>query len=219
MGNNKVAVIAGTTGLVGGYLLRLLSDDPFYTSIIALTRHPITELDTKVKNLIVEFENLDSEARELKADHVFCCLGTTMKKAGSKDAFRKVDYEYPLKLAQITQKNGASHFSLVTALGANVKSSFFYNRVKGEVEKSIGELNLNSFYTFRPSLILGKRKESRILEEVGQTFASIISFALVGPLRKYKAVNAESIAGAMQYHAKKCEPGNHVIQSGEILEF
>ncbi len=219
MANNKVAVIAGTTGLVGGYLLRLLSDDPFYTALIALTRHPITDLGSKVKNLIVDFEKLDSEVGVLKADHVFCCLGTTMKKAGSKDAFRKVDYEYPLKLARITRENGASHFSLITALGANTKSTFFYNRVKGEVEKSIGELKFNSFYTFRPSLILGNRKETRILEEAGQTFASIISFALVGPLRKYKGVKAESIARAMLYHAKKCEPGNHVIQSGEILKF
>ena len=122
----------------------------------------------KVHQVVVEFGRLEDVREQLAVDHVFCALGTTMKKAGSRDKFREVDMDYPLKLARLCRSEGASHFSIVSALGASRSSPFFYSRVKGEVEAALQEMHWPSLAIFRPSVIAGDRGESRPFERVGE---------------------------------------------------
>ncbi|MEJ0056863.1 MAG: NAD(P)H-binding protein [Bacteroidota bacterium] len=157
----KTAILAGTTGLIGAQVLELLMEEKSYDRIIALSRKPLKKTSEKIINLIVDFDDLDSFKDHLKGDDVFCCLGTTIKQAGSKEAFRKVDLEYPVTLATITKNNGARKFLIVTALGANKRSSIFYNQVKGEVEEKIAALGFEEYHIFQPSMLIGLRKEER----------------------------------------------------------
>src|SRR6476646_2331580 len=133
----KTALLAGSTGLVGGQLLRLLLNDSRYSTVIAMSRRPLAISNPKLINLVCELRELSSRRDQLKADDVFCCLGTTIKKAKSKGAFRAVDLDAPVLLAQISQELGAQKFLLVSSLGANKNSGIFYNQVKGEVEGAI----------------------------------------------------------------------------------
>ncbi len=157
----KKALLAGASGLIGGYCLQYLLQDPNYSRIILLTRNKLPVDHPKCEQHQVEFNELSGYAKVMTADHVFCCLGTTMKNAGSREAFRRVDFEYPLEIARITRQNGAGTFLLVSALNADPNSKIFYNRVKGEVEEAIQALNFPTTFIFRPSLLLGERKENR----------------------------------------------------------
>ncbi|MCH8233675.1 MAG: NAD-dependent epimerase/dehydratase family protein [Bacteroidetes bacterium] len=217
--DDKIALIAGASGMVGSCLLNLLLGNHNYKSVIVLTRKPLKKMHPKLKEIVISFDHLDDVQNELRADHIYCCLGTTMKKAGSREAFRKVDYEYPLNLARVTKHQGASHFLLVSALGADKNSMIFYSRTKGEIEESVSGLNFSSYCVFRPSLILGVRNERRIGEEIGKFIVRVFQFVLVGPLKKYLGVQAESIARAMVFYAKDDEPGMKIIESEEILNF
>ncbi len=217
--DDKIALIAGASGLTGSCLLSLLLEDRRYKLVIVLTRKPLNKTHPKLIELIVDFDHLEESCNEIRADHIFCCLGTTMKKAGSREAFRKVDCEYPLYLARITKQLGASHFLLVSALGADKNSSIFYSRTKGEIEENVADLKFSSYYIFRPSLILGKRSERRIGEELSKFIVRALQFVMIGPLKKYRSVQAESIAGAMVFYAKVQDPGMKIIESEEILSF
>jgi uncharacterized protein YbjT (DUF2867 family) len=157
----KSALLVGATGLVGSFVLDQLLQDPSYDSVVVLSRKPLNNNNPKLKEVIVNFDEPDKYSKDIKADVVFCCLGTTIKAAGSQEAFRKVDYEYPLQVAEIAKQNGTSTFLIITALGSSKSSIIFYNRVKGEVEEAIGKLNFDAFHILQPSLIIGERKESR----------------------------------------------------------
>ena len=133
----KTAIVAGTTGLIGSQLTELLIQDKYYERIIALSRKPLNSNHPKLQNLIVDFDRLEEISGLLKGDDVFCCLGTTIKVAGSKEAFYKVDHDYPVSLASITKQEGAKQFLIVTSLGSNKDSSIFYNQVKGKAEEDI----------------------------------------------------------------------------------
>ena len=164
----KVALLAGATGLIGSQVLKLLLDDPEYHEVKILTRRAIDVSHHKLRTILADVDSLKNVVGELKADTVFCCLGTTMKKAGSKEAFRKIDFTYPLEIASATHRLGAKQFLLVSALGADPSSSIFYNKVKGETEDAIGKLGFTSFHIFRPSLLLGDRNESRPGEDAAK---------------------------------------------------
>jgi len=216
---SKTAIIAGATGLVGNELLQLLLQSDAYEKVIALTRKPLATTHAKLDNEIVDFDKLDTLAEVLKGDDVFCCLGTTMKKAGSKEKFKKVDYEYPINLAAITKKQGAEQYFLISALGADKNSSVFYNKVKGEVEEEIKKLDFQSFHVFRPSLLLGPRKEDRVGEDAAKTIFKIFGFIFVGPLKKYKAIKHDKVARAMLTIANKNESGFHIHESKELQNY
>ncbi len=211
-----VAVIAGTTGLVGSLLLDLLLEEEVYSRVIALTRKPLSKEHPKLENQVVNFETLDEYAVQLKGDVVFCCLGTTIRQAGSQAAFRKVDYEYPVNLARITKAQGARQYLLVTALGSNKSSSIFYNRVKGEVEEAIGSINFEGYHIFQPSMLLGKRKEERAGEAAGKMVMKVLGFAIP---KKYKAIEASKVARAMLEVARRNQPGAHIHFSDELQNF
>jgi uncharacterized protein YbjT (DUF2867 family) len=212
----KTALIAGATGLIGRQLLKKLIADPWYSSVVVVSRKSIEERDSKVRNIVIGFDDLSEAKEKLVADDVFCCLGTTMKKAGSKEAFRKVDFQYPVDLARLTFHNGAKIFLLVSALGANKKSSFYYNAVKGEVEEAIGEFPFGAYHIFRPSLLLGERNESRPAEEAAKKVYKIFSFLIP---EKFKGVEGSKVAAAMLYFAKSEGTGKFIHESQDLQRF
>jgi uncharacterized protein YbjT (DUF2867 family) len=166
----------------------------------------------------VNFDRLSDSASLLKADDVFCCLGTTIKKAGSQEAFRRVDFTFAYEAAQLAANNGAAQFLLVSALGANANSSVFYNRVKGETEDAIAALPFVSVSIFRPSLLLGERAEFRLGERIAEPVMKALSFLLIGSLRKYRAIEARTVAAAMIEVAKAQPKGVNVYESDRIQE-
>ncbi len=216
----KTALIAGGTGLIGRQLLNLLLDSERYSKVLALIREGsyFSIQHEKLKILNVHFDRLESYQDQLVADDVFCCLGTTMNKAGSQESFRKVDFDYPLNLAQITRRNGGEQYHLVSSLGASKKSKVFYNRVKGEVEDAIQQLDFNLFHVFRPSLLMGNRGESRPGEDAGKVFFNLFSFLFIGPLRKYKAIDSHKVAKAMLLYASTNDQSGMIIHESEELQ-
>lgn len=218
MPTEKTALIAGASGLVGSHLLRLLLQSNYYQKVIAIGRRPAPVQDPKLEQLTVDFNSLES-LETLKIDHVFCCLGTTMKKAGSKENFYQVDYTFVVNLAQGTAKNPAAKFMVISSMGANKDSTFFYNRVKGEMEAAVGKLPFAAVHIFRPSLLLGNRQETRLGEKIGEALMGGLKFALVGPFRKYRAIQAAVVAKAMLQLANENNSGVHVHESDEIARF
>jgi len=206
---SRTALVAGSTGLIGGQLLTLLLEDPHYSKVIALSRKPLTLTHAKLENVSVEVDQLNQH-KDLNAEDVFCCLGTTIKQAKTKEAFRKVDFDYPLELAKILKANGAKQFLLVSALGSNKNSGIFYNRVKGEVEEAITAVGYDSFHIFKPSLLVGPRKEQRSGEDAAKISYKIFGFLIP---KKYKEIESIKVARAMQAQAKQNRPGIFVHES------
>ena len=215
----RTALIAGSTGLIGGILLDLLIHDGAYKKVIALTRKPLPFTASNLQNMVMDFGSLAEHKDQMKADDVFCCLGTTMKQAGSKEAFRKVDYEYPLALAELSRSQGAEKFLLVSALGAKKTSAVFYNRVKGEIEEAVAKFNFSTLHVFRPSLLLGPRKEKRTGEDAMKKFYKTFGFIFSGPFKKYQAIDAVKVARAMLHFAKESQAGNFIHESEELQSF
>ncbi|KRE32976.1 NAD(P)H-binding protein [Paenibacillus sp. Soil724D2] len=218
------AIVAGGTGLVGRELIKLLLEDQAYTKVIALVRKnmQISHISgsEKLVQIVTDFNNLGAviEQSDMEHAHVFCTLGTTIKKAGSQEQFRKVDLAYPLKLGQIASAGKADAFAIVTAMGANRKSTIFYNRVKGEVEEGLRELKLRALYMLRPSLILGDRDETRWGEKWGSVVSRAISPLMIGGLRTYRPIHAKTIAMGLIKSAKSGQIGPHVLLSAQIAE-
>lgn len=212
----KTALVAGSTGLIGRQLLSLLLDDARYTQVTAISRSALDIRHPKLQNLVVDFDRLSEHQALLRADDVFCCLGTTIRKAGSEKAFRKVDYDYPVNLAKLTHNQGAQTYLLVTALGADKHSRIFYNKVKGEVEEAVTAVGFNSFHIFRPSLLLGPRAESRAGEDAAKIFYKIFGWMIP---QKYKAIDALKVARAMVAFAHHNNRGTFIHESKELQQF
>jgi uncharacterized protein YbjT (DUF2867 family) len=210
----KTALIAGATGLVGGQLLRVLLEKPEYAKVTALVRRPLPLSDSRLEQRVIDFDHLEEQTDAFQVDDVFCCLGTTIKKAGSQPAFRKVDFEYPLSMAKLAKAQGARRFLLVSAMGADARSAIFYNRVKGEVEAAIAALQLPSFQVFRPSLLLGERPEVRFGERVAVALSPIISPLM--PAR-VKPIQAADVALAMWAGAQRDPNGTEIHLNDELL--
>ncbi|MBX2914646.1 MAG: oxidoreductase [Cyclobacteriaceae bacterium] len=211
----RTALVAGATGLIGNQLVQLLLADDTYQKIIALSRKPLAITHPKLENVLLNVDEW-TKLNSLRADDVFCCLGTTIKQAKTREAFRKVDYEYPLEVAKALKQNGAQKFLLVSALGADKNSRIFYNQVKGEVEAAIIELNYHATYVFRPSLLLGDRKEQRSGEDAAKVFYKI--FGALIP-QKYKGIDALKVARAMLAEAKSGNAGLHVYESAALQQY
>ena len=212
----KTALLLGASGLTGGLLLQQLLQDDYYKKVIVYTRKSLNIQHQKLQEMIIDFDTIDTA---VEANDIFCCLGTTIKKAGSKTAFEKVDFDYPLKIAQLQKNAGSEKFLVITAMGASANSSIFYSMVKGKLEKQLQLLQFSSLYIFRPSLIIGNRKEKRIGERIALILSTIINPLLMGSLAKYKSVTAVAIAKAMIFSAKKNKPENQIILSDEIKKF
>ena len=213
--NEKIALVAGATGLVGRQVVELLLGDSRYRQVMVITRRPLDLQHSRLITLLVkDFDRLAQH--DWQAHDVFCCLGTTMRQAGSKEAFRQVDFDFVVKLARESHRRGAANFLLVSALGANVRSSVFYNRVKGEVEAEVSRLGFSRVVIVRPSLLLGNRNESRLGEDVGKVIARYLRWLI--PVR-YRAIESNKVARALVYYANQTNPGVFIHESSELQSF
>lgn len=193
----STAWIAGASGLVGGLLLLQLLEAPEYDQVVALGRGPLDLVHPKLRQVTVDFTALDQLADDWPCDDAFCCLGTTIRRAGSRENFRAVDHGAVLALAWAAQRHGARRFLVVTALGADARSRFFYNRVKGETEDALQVLDFSTLAIFRPSLLLGTRAEFRLGERLGHVLLWLAEPLLLGRWRRYRAIEAAVVARAM----------------------
>lgn len=214
-----VAVVLGATGLVGRNLVELLSKNQKFAQIICLNRRHIEgELADKVQQHIIEdFNQLADFDLNLPADCEvagFCCLGTTRKQAGSKEKFYEVDYSYVIQFANLMWRYQARHLSIVSSLGASSQAKSFYLYTKGKMEEDIKQIGLQSLSLLRPSLLLGERRETRVLEDLFKP----VSKLLVGPLAKWQGIEASDVAKAMIILAEQAKPGCHIYPSQVIRE-
>jgi uncharacterized protein YbjT (DUF2867 family) len=209
-GEKRTALLVGATGLVGSHCLELLGSDPGYERVIALVRRKIAgPTSPKVEQHLIDFDHLDQLPASVRAEDVFCALGTTIKQAGSEAAFRKVDLDYPVRIAQVMLDRGAQQFIVVSSLGANPKARVMYSRVKGEMEAAVSALAYRSITIVRPSLLLGERKEFRLGEELAKRVGFLMTAS-------YKPVHARKVAAAMIAAAKRRSPGTHIVDSAAI---
>jgi uncharacterized protein YbjT (DUF2867 family) len=208
------AIIAGATGLVGRECLRLLLDG--YDSVTALVRRPFQQSHPKLIARQIDFDRLGTIDIPARA-HVYCTLGTTIKKAGSDEAFKIVDYEYPRMLASRAAAAGGARFMLVSSVSASPSSKNFYLRVKGELEEAVRAMPLQAAHIFRPSFLIGDRAEKRPGEAVGIVTAKVINPLLFGPLRKYRAIPASIVAAAMVATANQGEQESRIYHYDEML--
>ncbi len=216
---NKTAIIVGSTGLTGGYLLEMLLNSDEYTHVISFVRKKSNSSHPKLKEHEIDFDNPTSYIELIKGDNLFCCLGTTIKKAGSQTAFEKVDLIYPLEFARIGCQNGVKQFLIISALGADSKSGNFYIRTKGGMEDALKQMKFQSIAIFRPSLLLGDRKEFRLGEVVGSFLMRALSFLFIGRFKKYKAIKSKIVAKAIFQTSLQNNTGIQIFESDEIREF
>ena len=214
----KTALVTGVTGMVGKSLLDKLLKSDHYDKVKVLSRQKLGSHDKMEVIILSNFDNMAEVSDQLWAEDIFCCIGTTMAKAKTKEAFKKVDFDYPLMLAEITSGNNADKFLLVSALGADKKSSIFYNRIKGQLEEAILNLDFPEIHILRPSLLLGSRDEKRVGEDAAKIFYKTFNFLFAGPLKKYKAIHAEQVAKAMLHFALNPSPGKHIHENKELLD-
>ena len=203
--------LLGSTGLVGRQCLELLADDRAFERIVVIARRKFAEATApRIEGHVIDFDQLEAHADALAVDQVICALGTTIKAVGgSRERFRAVDYGIPLAAAKIALRQGARHFLLVSALGADAGSRIFYNRVKGELEDALRILGYRSVTIVRPSLLLGDREEFRLGEVVAKRFA----WAVPG---RFRPVHARDVARALVRSAREDVPGLHIIESDDI---
>lgn len=214
----KTAIIAGASGLIGKFCLSYLLMDKNYTKIIVISRTPFPIKDPKIENLVCNFDQLAQHSQQLIGDDVFCCLGTTIAVAGSKENFKKVDLEYPITLANITKQQGAKQYLLVSALGADANSSIFYNKVKGELQDLLKNCGFRTLHIFQPSLLTGLRKEFRLGERFAQIAMKIFRPFMFGSLEKYQPIEGMVVAFAMHQKASEELNGMFIHPSNKIQE-
>lgn len=214
----KSALIVGASGLVGNELLSHLLSGEEYGKIVVLVRQSLNIEHLKLEEIVFDFDKMADYKDIFKVDDVFCCLGTTIKKAKSKVKFKKVDVDYPLEMAKLSKDQQVDRFLIISSMGANPNSIAFYSRMKGMLEQQLKELKLNSLHIFRPSLLLGARKETRVGEIVGTLLAKGLRFGFIGPLEKYKPIEAKQVALGMYKMAQSEVTGDHTYPSKEIDE-
>jgi uncharacterized protein YbjT (DUF2867 family) len=212
----RTALLLGASGLVGSHVLELLLRNPAYTKVIIAVRKKLPLINEKLDQQVVDFDNLEEHSSAFKADDVYCCLGTTIKQAGSQAQFRKVDHDYPIAAAKLALEQGAKRYLIISALGADKSSLIFYNRVKGQVEDHLKKMGYQSLHIFQPSLLVGHREQPRAGEKIAEKVMKGTAFLLQGPLKKYRAIDAETVAFAMVHSALQNTPGIHTHQSDEI---
>jgi len=212
----RKALVLGASGLTGSYLLEILLESELYSQVTIYVRRPLGRSHPKLVEQLINFATIESWT---EAEDVYCCLGATIKTVKTREAFTLVDLYAPLHIAKLQLSAGSKRFLVVSAAGANPKSSVFYNKTKGRLEEALKQLNYSSIYIFQPSFILGPRKESRWLEELGIFFALKAIPIMKGRFKKYIPVHAKAIARSMSYFASHSKTGVHIIPSHIIKQW
>ncbi|MGC5775307.1 oxidoreductase [Paenibacillus pabuli] len=211
------AIVIGATGLVGGLLVRSLLEHPGYHRIRVLVRRPLEWEHPRLEQHVVDWEQLESYAGLFEdVEDLYCCLGTTIKKAGSQENFRQVDLHYPVRAAALAKEQGVTQMLVISSMGASADSRLFYSRTKGEMEEALSAIGFRSLHIFRPSLILGDRKEKRLGEKLAAHVMTFLDRWMKGRVDKYRAVQASAIARAMINIAMVRAKGNHVYANDVI---
>lgn len=218
----KTAIVLGATGLIGNELVHLLLADRAFEKVKIFVRKSVLLAHPKLEQHIINFDAIENYSTVITGDVCYCCIGTTINTAGSKEAFTKVDYTYPTTFAAIAKKNGVANFLLVSSIGANKKASNFYLKVKGDTEYALEQLDFIHLALFRPSMLLGKRSEFRLGETIGKIIMKLFSFVFIGSLKVYKPIEASTVARAMIILSKKIftndAPKHQIVLSDKIQE-
>ncbi len=207
-----IALILGSTGLTGAYVLEKALADNFFTEVIALVRKPLDFQHSKLKVIVTDFSTFPS----LSADIVFSCLGTTQKKTPNPEVYRFIEVGIPVEIAQSVK--GLQQFHYISAIGVSANGVNAYIKNKWAAETQLNNIGIPAVYHYRPSLIYGNRKEKRLAEDISNAIFSMIGALFIGKLRKYRRIHAETIAEAMIRTSKKPSLGNHVLESDLIQE-
>ncbi len=215
---SRSALLLGASGLVGGHCLDLLLAHSAWSRVVVLGRRRLPREHPKLEQHVVDFDKLDSHTECFRAEDVFCCLGTTLKQAGSEEAFRRVDFGYVTEAARIAAAEGAEQFGLVSALGADAGSRVFYNRVKGEAEDAVRALPFRSVHILRPSLLLGERKEFRLGERIAEAAAWALGPLMRGSLSRFRPVHSRAVAAVLVRLAGERSSGVKIVESDRIRD-
>ena len=213
---SKKVIIVGASGLIGSKLLNILLQEPVYDEVLILVRKELLVKHKKLVQLVIDFEKLEEYDTALTGHAIFCCVGSTRKKTPDLNDYRKIDHDYPLKLAQLAKQNSVKQYHLVSALGANSNSSNFYSKMKGETKDDIQKVGLKCLHIYEPSLITGDRTEYRLAERIATVLMKLIDPLLYGALKKYRSIPAETIARAMFNMSLKNEEGIFIHPSDKI---
>lgn len=211
-------IIAGASGLVGSLLLRQLLHHPDFSEVLVLVRKLLPVQHKKLKQLVVDFNHLEDYEAEINAHAIFCCLGTTRKNTPDLNLYRKIDHDYPIKLAKIGVKNSIRQFHFISSIGANVNSFAFYTKLKGETERDLKVIQIQSLHIYQPSFLTGNRTEKRFGERLGMRFAKLINPFLIGKLKKYRSIAAVDVALAMLNQSLKNQTGVFTYPSDQIKQ-
>jgi len=213
----KQVTLFGATGLIGGYLLEFLLKDSDIHLINLVGRKPFHLQHDKINNIVIDFEDVHSISDSIEGSEiVFVSIGTTMSKVnGNKLKYKSVDFDIIFNIAKACKQKNISQFLYVSSLGANPNSSNFYLRLKGEIDEAVAELNLNSTCVFRPSVLLGKRNESRPGEKILQFVMPLLDFMIPSDS---KAIKAKDVAKSMLNNSKNYDSGFHVFQYNQIKD-
>lgn len=214
----KTALIIGSTGLIGSHLLELLLASNDYEKVITFVRSASEIKHPKLTQHIVDFDKIETYKDLVQGDDFFCTIGTTIKTAGSKEAFRKVDFEYPSQFAALAAQNKVKQFLIISSLGADVNSGNFYLKTKGEMEEFLKNSSFESVSVVQPSSLLGDRTEFRMAEKVGGFFMKVFSFLFLGKLKKYKPIESTVVAKALLKIAQRNNKGYKIYESDAIQE-
>ena len=214
----KTALIIGSTGLIGSQLLNFLLDSNDYLKVITFVKRDTGIKHPKLSQHVIDFDKPETYKDLVVGDDFFCTIGTTIKKAGSKEAFRKVDFEYPRQFAAFALQNKVKQFLIISSLGADAKSGNFYLKTKGEIQDFLKDCNFESVSVLQPSLLLGNRTEFRLGEKVGAFFMKSLSFLFLGNLKKYKPIECKTVAKALLKIAQTNNKGFKIYESDAIQE-
>ncbi|MEK3945536.1 oxidoreductase [Paenibacillus sp. FSL R10-2796] len=213
----RIALVLGATGLVGKAVTEELLNREGWGEVRVLVRTPLALEHPKLKQIVVDWESLAEYSDSFEGVHsIFCCLGTTIKKAGSQEQFERVDLDYPLAAAAIARDHGVKQFLVVSSMGADAKSRNFYSRTKGRAEEALSKIGFQGLHLFRPSLLLGHRKEFRLGERVAARLMKALEFVMVGKAAKYRAIPGVTVARAMVNIASADTHGLH-IYTNEVI--
>ncbi len=215
----KTAIVVGATGLIGSNLVQQLLKNKNFAAIKVFTRRSLEIDDPKLQVHLVNFDQLDQWKNELTGDILFSSMGTTIRKAGSKEVQYKIDYTYQYETALAAANNGVQTYCLVSSAGANPKSSVFYSKMKGKLDEAVKSLPFQHIFIFRPSILQGERNESRIGEKIGLILAKF--FTKIPGLTKYKPIPGHTVAKAMIRLAEMAgqRPKIEILTLDEIFEF